>query len=190
MYNFLLDSLPEDYEGYLLRTDYRVGIQISQALEDEELSSQERLAVAFSLLYGEGMPPIETAYQGLQWFLNGGNLPEQGEGEEQENSGEEDLGIRFFSFDYDAARLYSGFRRVYGIDLDKTPMHWFRFLALLGDLGECAFTQVVHYRTADVSKMDKETRRTYMMMRRKYGLPQPESEESREFMEKLRGGER
>ena len=36
MYNFLLDSLPEDYEGYLLRTDYRVGIQISQALELEE----------------------------------------------------------------------------------------------------------------------------------------------------------
>ena len=37
MYNFLLDSLPEDYEGYLLRTDYRVGIQISQVLEDENL---------------------------------------------------------------------------------------------------------------------------------------------------------
>ena len=109
MYNFLLDSLPEDYEGYLLRTDYRVGIQISQALEDEELSSQERLAVAFSLLYGNGTPPAEIAYQGLQWFLNGGNLPEQEDG--QENSNEEDPGIRFFSFDYDAARLYSGFRR-------------------------------------------------------------------------------
>ena len=107
MYNFLLDSLPEDYEGYLLRTDYRVGIQISQALEDDELSPQERLAVAFSLLYGNGTPPAEIAYQGLQWFLNGGNLPEQEEG--QEDSGEEDPGIRFFSFDYDAARLYSGF---------------------------------------------------------------------------------
>lgn len=187
MYNFLLDSLPEDYEGYLLRTDYRVGIQISQVLEDEEFAPQERLAVAFSLLYGNGIPPEETAYQGLKWFLNGGNLPEEEEG--QGYSGEEDSGIRFFSFDYDAARLYSGFRRAYGIDLDKTPMHWFRFLALLGDLGECAFTQVVHYRTADVSKMDKETRRTYLMMRRKYGLPQPESEESREFMEKVRGGD-
>ena len=187
MYNFLLDSLPEDYEGYLLRTDYRVGIQISQALEDDELSPQERLAVAFSLLYGNGTPPAEIAYQGLQWFLNGGNLPEQEEG--QEDSGEEDPGIRFFSFDYDAARLYSGFRRMYGIDLDKIPMHWFRFLALLGDLGECAFTQVVHYRTADTSKMDKETRRTYLMMKRKYGLPQPESEESWKFMEKLRGGD-
>lgn len=187
MYNFLLDSLPEDYEGYLIRTDYRVGIQISQALEDEDLTLQERLAVAFSLLYGNGVPPTETAYQGLKWFLNGGNPLEQED--EQESAEEGEVGIRFFSFDYDAARLYSGFRRMYDIDLDKIPMHWFRFLALLGDLGECAFTQVAHYRTADVSKMDKETRRTYLMMRRKYGLPQPESEESREFMEKLRGGD-
>ena len=93
MYNFLLDSLPEDYEGYLLRTDYRVGNTDQPALEDEELSSQERLAVAFSLLYGNGTPPAEIAYQGLQWFLNGGNLPEQEDG--QENSNEEDPGIRF-----------------------------------------------------------------------------------------------
>lgn len=187
MYNFLLDSLPDEYEGYLIRTDYRVGIQISQALEDEELTPQERLAVAFSLLYGEGAPPVQTAYRGLTWFLNAGNPPEE-EGEPG-GAGQEETGIRFFSFDYDATRLYSGFRRMYHIDLDKTFMHWFRFLALLGDLGECAFTQVVHYRTADLSKMDKETRRTYQRMRHKYALPQPESEESREFMEKLRGGE-
>ena len=133
MYNFLLDSLPDEYEGYLIRTDYRVGIQISQALEDEELTPQERLAVAFSLLYGEGAPPVQTAYRGLTWFLNAGNPPEE-EGEPG-GAGQEETGIRFFSFDYDATRLYSGFRRMYHIDLDKTPMHWFRFLALLGDLG-------------------------------------------------------
>ena len=37
MFNLLLDALPTEYEGYLIRTDYRIGIQISQALEDEEL---------------------------------------------------------------------------------------------------------------------------------------------------------
>ena len=186
MYNFLLDSLPEEYEGYLLRTDYRVGIQISQALEDEDFTPNERLAVAFSLLYGNGIPPAEVAYRGLKWFMSGGNPPNE---EEQENAEQEDQGIRSFYFDYDASRLYSGLRRIYGIALDRTPMHWFRFLALLGDLGECNFTQVIHYRTADLSKMDKETRRAYLVMRRKYGLPQPESEDSREFMRKLQGGE-
>ena len=185
MYNFLLDALPEDYEGFLIRTDYRVGIQISQALEDDELTPQERLAVAFALLYGNGVPPAETAYEGLQWFLAGGNPASQesnGEG-----SNDEDNGLRFFSFDYDAARLYSGFRKAYGIDLDRERMHWFRFLILLGDLGDCAFTQVVHYRTADLSKLDKNTRKAYAKMRRLYAIPQPESEEEREFMAKLNG---
>lgn len=185
MYNFLLDALPEDYEGFLIRTDYRVGIQISQALEDDEFTPQERLAVAFALLYGNGVPPSETAYEGLQWFLAGGNPASQesnGEG-----SNDEDNGLRFFSFDYDAARLYSGFRKAYGIDLDRERMHWFRFLILLGDLGDCAFTQVVHYRTADLSKLDKNTRKAYAKMRRLYAIPQSESEEEREFMAKLNG---
>lgn len=185
MYNFLLDALPEDYEGFLIRTDYRVGIQISQALEDDELIPQERLAVAFALLYGNGTPPAETAYEGLQWFLSGGNpAPQESNGE---SSNDEDNGLRFFSFDYDAARLYSGFRKAYGIELDRERMHWFRFLILLGDLGDCAFTQVVHYRTADLSKLDKNTRKAYAKMRRLYALPQPESEEEREFMAKLNG---
>ena len=67
MYNFLLDSLPEDYEGYLLRTDYRVGIQISQALEDEELSSRNAWLLLFHCCMETGRPrqklPIR-AYSG------------------------------------------------------------------------------------------------------------------------------
>ena len=92
-----------------------------------------------------------------------------------------------FSFDYDAARLYSGFRRAYGVELDQVEMHWFRFLSLLGDLGECAFTRVVDIRSADLSKMDKETKRAYAAMRRKVALPQPKSPEEDEFMRQLRG---
>lgn len=73
----------------------------------------------------------------------------------------------------------------YRVDLDRVTMHWFRFLALLGNLEECAFTQIVGVRSADLSKLDKETKKTYLKLRRKYALPQKESEESREFMEQL-----
>ena len=64
-------------------------------------------------------------------------------------------------------------------------MHWFRFLALLGDLEECAFTRIVGVRSADLSKLDKETKKTELKLRRKYALPQKESEESQKFMEQL-----
>lgn len=184
MYNLLLDSLPDEFEGYLIRTDYRIGIQISQALDDGELEPGERLGAALILLYGEGVPAnLETALAGLQWFLNGGT--------ENGNTGtesEQDDGIRYFSFDYDAGRLYSGFRRAYGMELDRARLHWFQFRALMADLGECAFTQVLDFRSADLSKMDKERKKLYLQMRCKYALPQPESEESREFMELLEGG--
>ena len=48
MFNLLLDALPAEYEGYLIRTDYRIGIQISQALEDEELEPYEKIGIALS----------------------------------------------------------------------------------------------------------------------------------------------
>ena len=182
MYNILLDRMPTEYDGYLIRTDYRIGIQIAEALEDDTLEPYERLGVAFSLLYGEGQPPADVAYKGLAWFLSGGM---ESDGKSGGAEGSESGSIQYFSFDYDATRLYSGFRRAYGVDLDKESMHWFRFLALLGDLGKCAFTQVLEYRTADLSKMDKETRRAYIAMRRKFALPQPESQEAKEFMAKL-----
>ena len=186
MFNLLLDALPTEYEGYLIRTYYRIGIQISQALEDEELEPYERIGIALSLLYGNGIPPADIAYAGLQWFLNAG-LDQPQDEEDTGTAPEEDDGIRYFSFDYDAARLYSGFRRAYGVELDQVEMHWFRFLSLLGDLGECAFTRVVDIRSADLSKMDKETKRAYAAMRRKVALPQPKSQEEEEFLQKLKG---
>ena len=110
MFNLLLDALPTEYEGYLIRTDYRIGIQISQALEDEELEPYERIGIALSLLYGNGIPSADIAYAGLRWFLNAG-LDQSQDEEDTGTAPEEDDGIRYFSFDYDAARLYSGFRR-------------------------------------------------------------------------------
>ncbi len=186
MFNLLLDALPTEYEGYLIRTDYRIGIQIAQALEDEELEPYERIGIAFNLLYGNGVPPADIAYAGLRWFLNAAVDQPCGE-EDTESAPAGDDSIRYFSFDYDAARLYSGFRRAYGIELDRAEMHWFQFLSLLGDLGECAFTRVVDIRSADLSKMDKETKRAYAALRRKFALPQPKDPEEEAFMRQLRG---
>lgn len=182
MYNLLLDPMPDEYAGYLIRTDYRIGIQIAQALEDQELAEHERLYTAVNLLFGEGVPDAQTAFSGLRWFMAGGQEVQSESGEDDENS------VQYFSFEHDAGRLYSGFRRVYGVDLDRVDMHWFRFLRLFGDLGECALTQVIDIRTADLSKMDKSTKAAYLRMRRQVALPQPESPEEAEFMALLGGG--
>ena len=68
MYNAMLDRLPEDYNGWLIRTDYRIGVQIQLCISDPELSDNEKTAIALNLLYGRGMPDLQTAIDGLSWF--------------------------------------------------------------------------------------------------------------------------
>ena len=202
--NIMLDNLPTEYKGYLIRTDFRVGIQIVQALNDEELEDDERGEIVYKLLFGNGIPyDSRITLECLFWFLNGGVLSDEADaeiskvlGEEQEEEelddedSEDDLliknllklqnrtklakkvsSVKQFDYDYDHIRIFSAFRRFYNIDLSKESMHWFKFQALLFDLGECSFTQVIDYRTADISKMDKERKGYYMEMRNKYKIP-------------------
>ena len=43
MYNIMLDGLPDEYEGYLIRTDFRIGMQISEAMNDVNLAEPEKM---------------------------------------------------------------------------------------------------------------------------------------------------
>lgn len=186
MRNILLDALPDQYQGWLIRTDFRIGVQIAQAFEDVDLSPQEAYATALRLLFGRSVPPPETAMAALQWFMRGGKEPQPSTG----SGGKETP--RGFDFDYDDGRIYSAFRRVYGIDLHRERLHWFAFLHLMSDLGDCALTQIAHYRTADLSKMGEQERRAYEQMRKRYAIPEALSQEDQqviaEFMARLEGG--
>lgn len=159
--NPILDGYPTEYAGYLIRTDFRIGIQICQCLADEDMSEYERVATALYLLFGNGVPDQETAQAGLTWFINGGCIPE-----EKSTDGED-----FFDFDVDSGRIITGFKKNYNIDLERENLHWFKFLAMIGDLGDCAFTNVIEYRTKKItSDMPAETRKTYADLKRKYAL--------------------
>ena len=75
MYNIMLDGLPTEYEGYLIRTDFRIGMQISEALNDVNLAEPEKMTTAMRLLYGNGMPRDSgIAEAGLHWYMSGGAL--------------------------------------------------------------------------------------------------------------------
>lgn len=169
--NAMLDGYPEEYEGYLIRTDFRIGMQICLCLEDRELEEYERLAIALDLLFGKGMPDMEVAMKALSWYINGGKLPEKKAYEDNGEEEDEEEENRYFDFEIDSDRIITAFQKAYGIDITKTNMHWFRFLALLGDVGECAFTNVVNIRTKKLtSNMSSEQRATYAELKRKYSL--------------------
>lgn len=180
--NAMLDGYPEEYKGYLIRTDYRIGIQICQCLADEEMNIYEKVAVAYELLFGRGIPDMNTAQEGLSWFINAGETSDQ-----KDDEGDE----RYFDFEVDSGRIVTAFKKAYHIDLERENLHWFKFLSMLGDVGECAMTTVVNIRAKKITAdMPAEQRATYAELKRKYSLVEYTEEEQdmiADFMELLNG---
>ena len=168
--NAMLDGYPEEFEGYLIRTDFRIGMQICQCLADEDLSDYEKISNALYLLYGKGVPDVEVAMRGLSWFLNRGEIKDKSE----DNEGEEES----FDFEVDSELIMSGFLKVYHIDLERESMHWFKFLSMIGDLGECALTNVINIRNKKITAdMPADQRETYTKLKKKYSLKEYTYEE-------------
>lgn len=162
MYNAMLDKLPEDYEGWLIRTDYRIGVQIQLCISDPGLSEYERTVTALSLLYGKGIPTdLQTAIDGLLWFMACGNPAKSGA----------DDGPEVFSFEYDSARIVSAFKRVFGRDISRERMHWFEFVPMLGDLKDTSFSSVMEIRQTSPSDIDAKRRSEFIRMKRRFSLP-------------------
>lgn len=162
MHNAMLDRLPEDYNGWLIRTDYRIGVQIQLCISDPELDESERTWTALSLLYGNGIPPdLHMAIDGLSWFMSCGSPPQ---------SGEADNEPPLYCFERDSARIVSGFRKVFGIDISRERLHWFEFVSMLGDLKDTAFSGVMEIRSTDPSEVDKRKRAEFIRMKNRFAL--------------------
>lgn len=167
MFNPLLDRLPEDYNGWLIRTDFRIGVQIQLCIADPDLSDCDKTGIALGLLYGNGLPDLQTALDGLRWFLSCGN-PQPGENDREQ---------AVFSFELDAGRIVSAFKKVFGKDLSRERMHWFEFVPMLGDLAGTAFTSVIDIRTTNVDDIAEKKRAEFRRMQRRFALEEPYTRE-------------
>lgn len=171
MFNVLLDRFPTEYEGYQVDTDFGIGIQIMQVLENEELTQQEQIGTALSLLFltkdSEGnplpIPDAKTAVNGLIWFLTDWN---------HDNNKSDDK-TKVTDWDIDQWRIYAGFKQHYGINLQTDSLHFWEFMGLLTNLPECAYTRVVDIRSKKLtSKMSKEEKNIYAHLKEVYALKQ------------------
>ncbi|MCM1327259.1 MAG: bacteriophage Gp15 family protein [Bacteroidales bacterium] len=163
MFNILLDRLPTEYEGFPIDSDFGVGIQILQALEDEELTEQEQIGTALSLLFPQDTPDAQTAIKGLLWFLTDWN---------HDKHISEDK-TKVTDYDIDQWRIYAAFRQVYGINLNTDRLHFWEFMGLLTNLPECAYTRVVDIRAKKITgKMSKEERSIYKKLKDAYSIEQ------------------
>ena len=139
--NILLQDLPRTVlsEGRPVRihSDYLPCLRSIMAFEDNELATQEKLLVVINNLFDEGVSITEDLIYNAVIFLNGGD-----------DKGEEGIyAPRVYSFSKDANLIYAAFRQTHDIDLRKTRLHWWEFIALFMDLGsETTFCQIVGLR--------------------------------------------
>lgn len=167
--NIIIDDLPYEYEGYLINYNFRTGILISECLidgefEDNEDGEEERIWTSLRILYGKGVPPTDIALKGLSWFLNCGDV---------QCNKEQEVSELLFSFFEDRNRIYSAFMMKYGINLNKSNMHFFEFLPLFNDLDKTAFRRIVDLRrmtSKEIKRYSKEDQETIRKMKQEFAL--------------------
>lgn len=170
-YNLLIDPLPKEYKGYLIKWQFWNGILISNCLsdtenfEDSDNGNVEKIYTAFTLLYGKGIPPFDTAFEGLKWYMSCGGIKQS----EEKNKNEQ-----YFSFDSDHERLFSAFMVKYGINLNKTvDLHFFEFIALMNDLSKTAFRNVVDLRMIkkkDLKNYSREQKQEILRQKKRFAI--------------------
>ena len=177
MYNMLTEKLPTKYKGYHINTDFKCGIKISLALDDWQLGDEERVLTALSLLYGEGIPDdMNIALDGLRWFLTCGKEADKASYSDIDDvdNAKESVNVKgddiSFDFEVDSSNIYAAFLKNYNIDLTKTDMHWFKFIALFSNLKDTSLNDMMYYRTIDLSQYKGEQKAEMKALKERYKI--------------------
>jgi hypothetical protein len=137
--NLLIDRLPDQLEigaeTYAIRSDFRTGLRIVNALESLMLTHEEKEFLLLANLYLRTPANLPAAFEAAQWFLNGGQVYDDSDAP------------RVVSFAKDAPLIYAAFRQTHGIDLSVIDLHWWQFIALMQGLDpQSNFRQLIDLR--------------------------------------------
>ena len=83
-------------------------------------------------------------------------------------------GKKVFDFIQDSELIYAAFMQTYRIDLIDTPLHWWKFQALMGGLpSNTRFSEIIQIRTMEIPKPNKynmEERQRIIRLKNEYAL--------------------
>lgn len=163
---------PADYvehngKRYKIRTDFKIWLQFEKTILSD-LSDVQKIVEILSLCYKNELPPsLFDAIRLLMEFygcgVNGGKGSELAETEKE----------RIYDFSYDAELFYAAFLEQYGIDLLKTDLHWWKFLALFRSISsDTRLFKVLSWRAAKLSDISDPKQKEYIKrMKALYRLP-------------------
>ena len=149
-------------------SDFRTILHCME-LQGDELR-KENLLEMLQLFYKKKNFFTEEHVQKMFWFFSCGREKEKRKFPRKVAGVN---GKQSFDFEKDADLIYAGFLQQYGIDLQETKMHWWKFMILLESLGSnTKLYKIMEYRTIDITNknLGKEEREFYKAMQRYYGL--------------------
>lgn len=138
-------SVEIDGVEFSIRYDYRVILDIFEALNDPELDDRERAFAVLQMFYPEfeKLTDYESAINELFRFINGGKEEEQKKAH------------KLVDWEQDYQYIVAPINRVlgyeirsvdYDMDTNTGGVHWWTFLSAYMEIGDCLFAQIVGIR--------------------------------------------
>lgn len=187
MFNIFIQDFPTEWNGYEINTGFHIGVQIALLMEDDLVPDNLKMAILIELLFGNEDGTTRDFPQGPEelaecwkWFINGWSYDNEVEGDNQN--------LRLMDYNVDQGRIYADFLQIYGIDLETTEMHWWRFQWLLWNMPprQSSFLQVIDIRKREPSKnASLEEKKIIERGKAVYGLQQKKKKLTSEEEKKI-----
>ena len=179
-------SLPTyfDINGtrYEIRSDFRPALDIIEAMNDAELSPQEKVFVCLGIFYKdiENMKreDVEEAAKNMMYFISGGA------------EASKKRAAKIMDWQQDFPLIVGAINRVLGKEVRAEPyLHWWTFLAAYKEIGECTFTTVCRIRNKrnKGKKLEKDEQEFYYANRDLVEFKTQYTESEKEFLRKVAG---
>ena len=167
---------------YQIRSDYRPILDILLALEDPELSDQDKALVVLSVFYPdfEDMSPVdyEEAVKKCFWFINCGS------------EGQNKKAPKLMDWEKDFQQIVAPINRVAGKEIRSIEyLHWWTFISYYYEIGDCLFAQIVRIREkkARGKPLDKSDKEFYRKNRDLIDIQTKYTEAENQLIEMLMG---
>ena len=126
---------------YPIRSDFRVVLNIFEALNDDTLSDDDKALVLLKSLYFtfSAIPKEywQEAAEQATWFLDGGDIPKVTSD-----------GLKTFDWKQDEGLVFPAVNKVAGYETRSCKyLHWWTFVGLFNEVGDGLFSSVMSIRT-------------------------------------------
>ena len=176
-------SVEIDGVSYKIRNDcdFRVVLDCIVALNDNELTDEEKIYCALFIFYEEfeemqNKANVEIAIKEMFKIIN--------YGEEQDK--EEPSKPKLMDWEHDFKVLVAPINRVLGCEIRLAKyLHWYTFLSGYYEIGECQFSTIVSIRNKRLKgkKLEKWEQDFYKENKKMIDLPQNLTEEEQEWLD-------